>query len=117
MIDLEGKTRRLNATHLLPFYGLSTDLGPILGWNLAVTRNTLPVMPVTMETSQPGIFAIGDVASYPGKLKLILQGFSEGAMAAHAIILLFILRQRCILSIRPVKACLNRGDDATSGGR
>lgn len=85
VIDLEGKTRRLNATHLLPFYGLSTDLGPILGWNLAVSRNTLPVMPVTMETSQPGIFAIGDVASYPGKLKLILQGFSEGAMAAHAI--------------------------------
>lgn len=85
VIDLEGRTRRLTATHLLPFYGLSTDLGPILGWNLSTTRSTLPVMPATMETSEPGIFAIGDVASYPGKLKLILQGFSEGAMAAHAI--------------------------------
>jgi len=70
---------------LLPFYGLSTDLGPIATWNIDTIRTTLPVTPSTMETSLPGVFAIGDVATYPGKLKLILQGFSEGAMAAHAI--------------------------------
>lgn len=82
---MEGETRRLEADTLLPFYGLSTDLGPIATWNLDSHRNVIPVTPSTMETSLSGTFAIGDVATYPGKLKLILQGFSEGAMAAHAI--------------------------------
>lgn len=82
---LSGETRRLEADTLLPFYGLSTDLGPIALWGMTTHRNTIPVTPATLETSTPGIFAIGDVASYPGKLKLILQGFSEAAMAAHAI--------------------------------
>ncbi|MFT8959129.1 MAG: ferredoxin--NADP(+) reductase, partial [Gluconobacter oxydans] len=75
----------IEADALLPFYGLSTDLGPIALWGLDTHRNTVPVTPATLESSTPGIFAIGDVATYPGKLKLILQGFSEGAMAAHAI--------------------------------
>ncbi len=83
--DLDGKTRRLPADLLLPFFGLSMDLGPIAGWGLALERHHLAVTPATCETSTPGIFAIGDVATYPGKLKLILQGFSEAAMAAHAI--------------------------------
>lgn len=48
-------------------------------------RSTIPVTPSSCETSLPGVFAVGDVATYPGKLKLILQGFSEAAMAAHAI--------------------------------
>ena len=83
--DLDGKTRLLPADILLPFFGLSMDLGPIAGWGLALERHHLAVTPATCETSIPGIFAIGDVATYPGKLKLILQGFSEAAMAAHAI--------------------------------
>jgi thioredoxin reductase (NADPH) len=83
--DLDGATRPLPADVLLPFFGLSTDLGPIAGWGLALERHHLAVTPATCETSVPGVFAIGDVASYPGKLKLILQGFSEAAMAAHAI--------------------------------
>ncbi len=82
---LEGTSRHIEADALLPFYGLSTDLGPIALWGLDTHRNTVPVTPATLESSTPGIFAIGDVATYPGKLKLILQGFSEGAMAAHAI--------------------------------
>jgi len=61
------------------------DLGPIAGWGLELERHHVSVTPATCETSVPGIFAIGDVAAYPGKLKLILQGFSEAAMAAHAI--------------------------------
>ncbi|WP_222546439.1 NAD(P)/FAD-dependent oxidoreductase [Asaia lannensis] len=85
VIDLEGRIRRIEADTLLPFYGLSTDLGPIATWNIDTIRSTVPVTPSTMETSLSGVFAIGDVATYPGKLKLILQGFSEGAMAAHAI--------------------------------
>jgi thioredoxin reductase (NADPH) len=83
--DLDGQTRHLEADMLLPFFGLSMDLGPIAGWGLALERSHLVVAPATCQTSVPGVFAIGDVAHYPGKLKLILQGFSEAAMAAHAI--------------------------------
>lgn len=83
--DLDGATRHLPADVLLPFFGLSMDLGPISGWGLELAKHHLAVTPATCETSTRGIFAIGDVATYPGKLKLILQGFSEAAMAAHAI--------------------------------
>jgi thioredoxin reductase (NADPH) len=83
--DLDGGRRLLEADVLLPFFGLSTDLGPIAEWGIALERHHVPVTPATCETSVPGVFAIGDVAVYPGKLKLILQGFSEAAMAAHAI--------------------------------
>jgi thioredoxin reductase (NADPH) len=61
------------------------DLGPIAGWGLAIERHHVQVDPATCQTSVPGVFAIGDVVTYPGKLKLILQGFSEAAVAAHAI--------------------------------
>jgi thioredoxin reductase (NADPH) len=83
--DLDGATKKLPADVLLPFFGLSTDLGPLAEWGMALERHHVQVTPATCETSVPGVFAIGDVASYPGKLKLILQGFSEAAMAAHAI--------------------------------
>ncbi|MDE2198182.1 MAG: NAD(P)/FAD-dependent oxidoreductase [Rhodospirillales bacterium] len=83
--DLNGGTRMLAADLLLPFFGLSMDLGPIAGWGLALDRHHVAITPATCETSVAGIFAIGDIATYPGKLKLILQGFSEAAMAAHAI--------------------------------
>ncbi len=82
---LAGETRRLEADVLLPFFGLSMNLGPIAEWGLALERNLVVVDPATCETSRAGVFAIGDIASYPGKLKLILSGFSEAAMAAHAI--------------------------------
>ncbi|WP_419759457.1 NAD(P)/FAD-dependent oxidoreductase [Acidisoma sp.] len=82
---LQGEVRVLPADVLLPFFGLSMDLGPIADWGLALDRHHLPVTPATCETNIPGVFAIGDVATYPGKLKLILQGFSEAAVAAHAI--------------------------------
>lgn len=82
---LDGQTRHLPADTLLPFFGLSMELGPIAGWGLDLERSHVQVTPATCETSVPGVFAIGDIATYPGKLKLILQGFSEGAMAAHAI--------------------------------
>ena len=82
---LEGETRKLPADVLLPFFGLSMDLGPIAAWGLQQTMHHVTVDPATCQTSLPGIFAIGDVATYAGKLKLILQGFSEAAVAAHAI--------------------------------
>ena len=85
VIDLDGNTRTLEADRLLPFFGLSMDLGPIATWGLDLEKSHIHVTAATCETSIPGVFAIGDVATYPGKLKLILQGFSEAAMAAHAI--------------------------------
>jgi thioredoxin reductase (NADPH) len=82
---LKGDSRRIPADALLAFFGLSTDLGPIASWGLDLEMHHVRVEPATCQTSLPGVFAIGDVAHYPGKLKLILQGFSEAAMAAHAI--------------------------------
>lgn len=83
--DLDGRTRLLPADILLPFFGLSMDLGPISNWGLALERHHLVVDPSDCQTNLPGVFGIGDVVTYKGKLKLILQGFSEAAMAAHAI--------------------------------
>jgi thioredoxin reductase (NADPH) len=83
--DLDGGVRMVGADRLLAFFGLSMELGPIADWGLALERHHVRVTPATCETNVPGVFAIGDVATYPGKLKLILQGFSEAAMAAHAI--------------------------------
>jgi thioredoxin reductase (NADPH) len=83
--DLAGRTRRLAADCLLPFLGLATDLGPLAAWHLDLEHNRISVNPATCATSRPGIFAIGDIAAYPGKLKLILSGFAEAALAAHAI--------------------------------
>src|SRR3954447_4119930 len=83
--DLTGQTRRLEADCLLPFFGLATDLGPLAAWGFDLDQNRIVVDPATCATSRPGIFAIGDIAAYPGKLKLILSGFAEAALAAHAI--------------------------------
>jgi thioredoxin reductase (NADPH) len=82
---MQGETRRLPADVLLPFFGLSMDLGPIAAWGLDRDLHHVKIDPATCQTSTPGVFAIGDVVAYPGKLKLILQGFSEAAIAAHAI--------------------------------
>jgi thioredoxin reductase (NADPH) len=82
---LRGEIRRLPADALLAFFGLASDLGVIAGWGLDLEHHHVRVNPASCATSLPGVFAIGDVATYPGKLKLILQGFSEAAMAAHAI--------------------------------
>ncbi len=83
--DLDGNERRLEADVLLPFYGLRMELGPIADWGPNLDRNLITIDPATSVTSEPGIYAIGDIVTYPGKLKLILSGFSEAAMAAHAI--------------------------------
>jgi thioredoxin reductase (NADPH) len=82
--DLDGNIRKLEADALLAFFGLAMNLGPIATWGLDLVKGNIAVEPSTCETSSPGIFAIGDIAQYPGKLKLILQGFAEAAMAAHA---------------------------------
>jgi len=82
--DLDGNERLLAADVLLPFFGLAMNLGPIADWGLALERNHIVVDPLTCATDAEGVFAIGDIATYPRKLKLILCGFHEAAMAAHA---------------------------------
>jgi thioredoxin reductase (NADPH) len=82
---LKGEVKAIPADHLLAFFGLSMELGPIAEWGLGIEHKHIQVTPATCETNIQGVHAIGDIATYPGKLKLILQGFSEAAMAAHAI--------------------------------
>ncbi len=82
--SLEGAERVLPADILLPFFGLSMELGPIAQWGLNLAQNHITVTPSSCETSSSGIFAVGDIATYEGKLKLILSGFAEVAMACHA---------------------------------
>ncbi|KFC66282.1 Ferredoxin--NADP reductase [Devosia sp. LC5] len=72
------------ATRLLPFFGLTMKLGPVADWGLELNDNTIKVDTEKFETSVPGIFAIGDINYYPGKLKLILSGFHEAALMAQA---------------------------------
>ena len=81
---LEGEEKTLPADHLLAFFGLAMELGPIADWGLNLHMNHIEVDPATCETNTPGIFAVGDIATYRNKLKLILCGFSEAAMAMHA---------------------------------
>ena len=68
---------------MLPFFGLTMKLGPVANWGLRFTENLIPVDTEKFETSEPGIFAIGDINTYPGKLKLILSGFHEAALMAQ----------------------------------
>ena len=82
---LDGETKEIQADFLLPFYGLSMNLGPIAEWGLGLSHSHITIDPLTGATSRPGIYAIGDIATYPHKLKLILTGFSEAAQAAHAM--------------------------------
>lgn len=81
---LDGQTKKLDANVLLPFFGLAMELGPIADWGLNLNVNHITVNPATCETSAPGIFAVGDIATYEKKLKLILTGFAEVAQACHA---------------------------------
>jgi thioredoxin reductase (NADPH) len=81
--DLNGKSKILPADILLPCFGLSQELGPIAGWGLDFKSHHIVVAPPYFETNISGIYAIGDIASYPGKLKLILTGFAEAASSLH----------------------------------
>lgn len=81
---LDGAVKSLPADVLLPFFGLATNLGPIAEWGLEMDKSHVRVEPTTCATNLPGVFAIGDVAGYDHKRKLILSGFAEAAQAAHA---------------------------------
>jgi thioredoxin reductase (NADPH) len=81
----DGSTFEIACDALLPFFGLTMKLGPIADWGLNLHENLIPVDTEKFETSVPGIFAVGDINHYPGKLKLILSGFHEAALAAQKV--------------------------------
>jgi thioredoxin reductase (NADPH) len=68
---------------MLPFFGLTMKLGPVADWGITLEDELIPVETASFESNIPGIFAIGDINTYPGKLKLILCGFHEGALMAQ----------------------------------
>ena len=80
-----GDAVEVDADHVLVFFGLAPKLGPIADWGLDINRKTINVDTEKFETSEPGIYAVGDINYYPGKKKLILCGFHEAALAAFAI--------------------------------
>lgn len=84
VLTVDGQTMRLPLGALIVCQGLSPRLGPISDWGLAMVRKLLRVDVATFETPVPGVYAVGDINTYPGKLKLILCGFHEATLAAHA---------------------------------
>ncbi len=84
--DKAGAETDIACTRILPFFGLTMKLGPVANWGLNLEENLVPVDTAKFETSEPGIFAIGDINTYPGKLKLILCGFHEAALMAQAAV-------------------------------
>tara|TARA_A100000164_G_scaffold353281_1_gene359743 strand:- start:350 stop:1366 length:1017 start_codon:yes stop_codon:yes gene_type:complete len=80
----EGEIKKLETNYVLGFFGLIMQLGPIASWGLNIDKKTITVDTEKFETNQKGIYAVGDICAYPGKLKLILSGFHEGALAARA---------------------------------
>ena len=80
----DGEIKKLKTDYILGFFGLIMQLGPISNWGLNIDKKTIAVDTEKFETNQKGIYAVGDICSYPGKLRLILSGFHEGALAARA---------------------------------
>ncbi len=79
-----NEIKNLKTDYVLGFFGLIMQLGPIANWGLNIDKKTIAVDTEKFETNQKGIYAVGDICNYPGKLKLILSGFHEGALAARA---------------------------------
>lgn len=82
--NADGQSQTIVLDALLVFFGLSPKLGPIADWGLALSRKQIVVDTARFESSIPGIFAVGDINTYPGKKKLILSGFHEAALASFA---------------------------------
>lgn len=79
----DGTLYTQTANHYIPLFGLSPKLGPLADWGLGIEKNAIQVDPTTYQTAVPGVYAVGDIAEYPNKLKLILSGFHEAAIALN----------------------------------
>ncbi|MDA9709384.1 NAD(P)/FAD-dependent oxidoreductase [Candidatus Pelagibacter sp.] len=84
IISDDKEVKKIETDYVLGFFGLIMQLGPIADWGLNLDKKTVAVDTEKFETNQKGIYAVGDICNYPGKLKLILSGFHEGALAARA---------------------------------
>ena len=84
IIDKQGVVNKLDADYMIPLFGLSPKLGPIADWGLNIDKNAIEVNTLDYSTNVDGIYAIGDINTYPGKLKLILCGFHEAALMAQS---------------------------------
>ena len=84
IINKQGVVNRIDADYMIPLFGLSPKLGPIAGWGLNIDKSAIEVNTFDYSTNVPGIYAIGDINTYPGKLKLILCGFHEAALMAQS---------------------------------
>lgn len=84
VIDLDDNSKCFKSDFLLPFFGMAMNIGPINTWDLSIINKHIEVDPTSMQTNLNGIYAIGDICTYPGKLKLILTGFAESARACHS---------------------------------
>ncbi|MDX1556857.1 MAG: NAD(P)/FAD-dependent oxidoreductase [Xanthomonadales bacterium] len=85
VVDPDGAKHHLEADEVFVFWGLSPNLGPVAEWGLDIEKRHLRVDTEKFQTSEPGIFAVGDINTYPGKKKLILSGFHEAALAAFGV--------------------------------
>jgi thioredoxin reductase (NADPH) len=83
LLGPDGQTHRLALDHLLVRQGMSPKLGALTQWGLALERKQISVSPATFESSLPGVYAVGDINTYPGKKRLLLCGFHEATLAAH----------------------------------
>lgn len=84
VMDKKNELKQIEADYMIPLFGLSPKLGPIANWDLSIDKNAILVDTFDYSTNVPGIYAIGDINTYPGKLKLILCGFHEAALMAQS---------------------------------
>ena len=85
MKSMDGQIHEVRADQALVFFGLHPKLGPIAQWGLGIDKRAIQVDTEKFQTNIPGVFAVGDINTYPGKKKLILSGFHEAALAAFAV--------------------------------
>jgi len=106
--DSKGYETDVACTRMLPFFGLTMKLGPVANWGINLDENLIPVDTERFETSEPGIFAIGDINTYPGKLKLILCGFHEAALMAQAAVHIVYPEKRIVFQYTTSSSSLQK---------
>jgi thioredoxin reductase (NADPH) len=106
--DNKGAETEIACTRMLPFFGLTMKLGPVANWGINLNENLIPVDTAKFETSEPGIFAIGDINTYPGKLKLILCGFHEAALMAQAAVHIVYPEKRIVFQYTTSSSSLQK---------
>ena len=111
-VTIDGQEQVLETDHFIPLFGLSQKLGPIANWGLDIEKNAIKVDTLDYQTNIPGVFAIGDVNTYQGKLKLILCGFHEATLMCQSAYKIINPGKRYVLKYTTVS-----GIDSFDGSR